>query len=108
MKKASDVAEITKEAIKMRARAYLLNDWAGLIIKAAEAGKDHVTLRLPSDFNREECDAIGPEIVRILQDEFDYIAKYSCYADYRETSATITVKWGHAIWDVLRMIVNII
>ena len=97
MKKASEAAEITKEANKKRARAYLINSGAGLIIKAAEAGKDHVTLRLPSDFNKEECDRIGPEVVRILQDEFDYTAKYSCYADYRETSATITVKWDHAI-----------
>lgn len=97
MKKASEVTEITKEANKKRARAYLINEGAGLIIKAAEAGRDHVTLRLPCKFSKEECDAIGPEIVRILQDEFDYTAKYDCYADYRETSATITVKWGHAI-----------
>ena len=69
------------------------NTGAGLIIKAAEAGKDHVTLRLPCNFNKEECD----RIVKILENEFDYVAEYSCYADYRETSATITVKWGHAI-----------
>ena len=97
MKKASEVAEITKEANKKRARAYLINEGAGLIIKAAEAGKDHVTLKLPSDFNKEECDVIGPEIARILENEFDYTAEYNCYADYRETSATIKVKWGHAI-----------
>lgn len=97
MKNAYEAAEITKEVNKKRARAYLINDGAGLIIKAAENGKDHVTLRLPSNLNKEEYDAIGPEIVRILQDEFDYTAKYSCSADYRGTSATITVKWYHAI-----------
>lgn len=97
IKNADEIAKITKESLNKKARDYLLNTGAGLIIKAAEAGKDHVTLRLPCNFNKEECDRIGPEIVRILQDEFDYTAKYSCYADYRETSATITVKWGHAL-----------
>ena len=97
MKKASEVAEITKEANKRRAREYLINTGAGLIVMAAENGKDHVTLHLPAKLSKEECDAMGPEIVRILQDEFDYTAKYSCYADYRETSATITVNWGYAV-----------
>ena len=97
MKKANEVAEITKEANKRKAKEYLINSGAGLIVMAAENGKDHVTLKLPANLSKEECDRIGPEIVRILQDEFDYTAKYSCYADYREVSASIEVKWGHAI-----------
>ena len=68
-----------------------------MIIKAAEDGKDSVTLRLPSGFSKEECDRIGPEIVRILENEFDYTAEYSCYSDYRELSADIKVGWGYAI-----------
>ena len=97
MKKANEVAKITKEANERMAREYLINAGAGLIIKAAEKGKDHATLKLPANLSKEECDRIGPEIVRILQDEFDYTAKYSCYADYREVSASIEIKWGHAI-----------
>ena len=97
MKNANEVAKITKESLDKRAREYLINSGAGLIIRAAEDGKDHVTWKLPANLSKDECDRIGPEIVRILQDEFDYTAKYSCYADYREVSASIEIKWGHAI-----------
>ena len=97
MKKANEIAKITKESLDKKARDYLFNKGAGLIIKAAEEGKDSVTLRLPTGFTIEECNRIGPEIVRILENEFDYVAEYSCYADYREHSADIKVSWGYAI-----------
>jgi hypothetical protein len=98
MKKASEVAEITKESLDKKAREFIMNKLGPIIIKRAEEGRVDASIDLvKAGMDYLMASNVGPRIKEILENEFDYTAEYSYYSDYRESSAEIKVSWGHAI-----------
>ena len=97
MKNASEVAKITKESLEKKAREFIMNKAGSKIIEAARNGKDSVYVELLKDFEYEESILVAKELIKILENELDYLAKHHHYSNYQGVDSYLEIMWGHAI-----------
>ena len=98
MKNANEVAKITTQAIDKKAREFIVNTVAPIIIKRAEEGKENVSIDLlKNSLDYETACRIGPKVKEILENEFDYVVDFTKYSSYQGEDAYLIIKWGYAI-----------
>lgn len=98
MKSANEIAKITETAIDKRAREFIMNTFAPIIIKRAEEGRKDASVDLiKSGMDYSMACMVGAKIKSILENEFDYVVEFINGSNHYDETAYICAQWGYAL-----------
>ena len=98
MKNANEIAKITEAAIDKRAREFIVDTFAPIIIKRAEEGREDASVDLlKKGMDYPMACMVGPKIKAILENEFDYVVEFINGSNHYDETAYICAKWGYAV-----------